>query len=311
MTLLRYSFYFFIGTVFQFGFAQEATPWQRLEYLCNHDITLTHVVAAPKQITLIFNDKFYPMKQVGSTQDANISVRYEDKNLVWLTEESVGRLEQKDGAVLAEGCVLQAANAPAVPATSSYACKDDIVVTVRYLEEVAHLSVSDPTYGDQSYELPKATSASGAKFSNGATTWFVQGENANLFEESEEVQHAEDCKLEATMSSTKTLTGTVTYLPRIALPENAVVQVQLQDVSLQDVAAVVLAEQVIETKGQQVPILFSLSYDEATLEPNRVYALSVRIIVDGILRWINTEQVRVLGEGYPNDNVEVRVEQVQ
>jgi len=39
------------------------------------------------------------------------------------------------------------------------------------------------------------------------------------------------------------ITGTVTYLQRIALPPVAVIQVQLLDVSLQDVAAKVLASQ--------------------------------------------------------------------
>jgi putative lipoprotein len=278
-----------------------------------NQVSVTQIIAAPQQITLIFKDTFYPMKQVGTMQDAGLSARYESgTKLSWIIQEGVGRLEREDGTVLAEGCMSRDATMQAeTPATLEYTCKDDVSVSVSYVDDIAQISVSDPNYGDQTYELSRASSASGGKFSNGATTWFVKGDEANLFEEAEEVQHAEKCKLVAITPAMKTLTGTVTYATRVALPENAVVQVQLQDVSLQDVAATVLAEQRIETNGQQVPISFSLSYDETKLEPNHVYALSVRITVGDRLLFINTEQVRVLREGYSSDNVEVQVEQVQ
>jgi uncharacterized lipoprotein YbaY/membrane-bound inhibitor of C-type lysozyme len=306
VTLFRYSFCFLIVFFLHDGIAQNNSPWQRLEYACANEILITQIIATPEQITLIFNDAFYPMKQVSAT-------RYEsDATLSWSVEEGVGRLEEADGIALAEGCTTQnGTTQSATPTPVNYTCKDNVSVYIQYVNDVATISVTHPTYGTQTFELPKVTSASGAKFSNGSTTWFVQGEEGNLFEEAEEVQHAEKCKLLARASAMKTLTGTVTYLPRVALPENAVVQVQLQDVSMQDVAATVLAEQIIETNAQQIPIPFALSYDEGVLEPNRSYALSVRITVDDELYWINTAQVRVLGEGYPSDNVEVRVERVQ
>jgi putative lipoprotein len=309
VTLFRYSFCLLLVFFIQYGFAQD-TPWEKLEYRCNNDVTITQIFAAPEQITLIFNDAFYAMKQVKTTQGV---IRFEsDTKLSWIIEEGVGRLEQGNGTVLAEGCMSRDMSEPSeTPTTLNYACKDDVLVAVQYVNDVANINVADPNYGNQSYELPRVTLASGAKFSNGVTTWFVQGEEANLFEEAEEVQHAEKCTLVANTPAMKTLTGTITYLPRVALPKEAVVRVQLQDVSLQDVAATVLAEQEIETNGQQVPISFSLTYDESLLEPNRIYALSVRITVDDTLLWINMEQVRVLGEGYSSDNVDVRVEQVQ
>jgi putative lipoprotein len=332
VTILKYIVLMLLLVTFQFSFAQDtgsqtiesqttgATPWQRLEYLCAENQSLSQIIAGPGQMTLIFGTLFYPMKQVDIIQDTNAPIHYvsgsPDTTLEWILEKGEGKLLQ-DGTVLAQGCVLRenanaATSETLTPASVSYTCKDNILVNVQYLNDVAQIDVIDPTYGDQAYELPKTDSVSGVKFSNDSTTWFVQGEDANLFEETEEVQHAEDCKLVATMNaSTKTLTGTVTYLLRVALPENAVLQIQLQDVSLQDVAATVLAEQTIETKGQQVPIPFSLSYDVAKLEPNRIYALSVRITVAGKLRWINDEQVRVLSGGYPSNNVGVRMIQVQ
>src|SRR5258708_34753519 len=64
------------------------------------------------------------------------------------------------------------------------------------------------------------------------------------------------------------VTGTVTYRQRIALPRQAVVQVQLLDVSKADAPAIVIAEQTIETKTSCVDgmeteqeFLKELSYD--------------------------------------------------
>ena len=83
-----------------------------------------------------------------------------------------------------------------------------------------------------------------------------------------------------------TITGNVAYRERIMLPDNAVVTVRLQDVSLADASAVLLAEQVIETNGAQVPVYFSLDYNTADIKPGHRYSVSARIEVNGKLRFI-------------------------
>jgi putative lipoprotein len=285
--------------------SQTTTPWQRLEYLCEGGKTLAQIIPEPTRMTLIFGTAFYPMRQVEQQRETSSGVRYESEALgpkiVWFTQQNEGTrqgegtLLQEDGAILAQNCVLQEeargeAETPQIlmipPETLSYTCKDEVVVTVTYFNDTAQLFVSAPTYGEQTFELPLVVSVSGAKFSNGSATWFTEGDEANLFEEAEEVQHAEACKRVTNEAAMETLTGTVVYLQRIALPENAVIQVQLQDVSRQDVAAIVLAEQTIAAQGQQVPIPFSLSYDLSRPESNHTYALSVRITVNGELHWI-------------------------
>src|SRR5690606_28033950 len=55
---------------------------------------------------------------------------------------------------------------------------------------------------------------------------------------------------------TGVLTGTVTYLQRVALPPGSVIEVRLQDVSRADAAAEVIASQTITTAGENVPIPF-------------------------------------------------------
>ena len=105
------------------------------------------------------------------------------------------------------------------------------------------------------------------------------------------------------------VTGRVMYRQRIALPDNAIVKVQLQDVSLQDVAAKVISEQIIETGGKQVPFDFVLPYDPAEIDERFTYAISVRITVDGKLKFINTTSHQVITRGKPTD-LDVTVEMV-
>jgi uncharacterized lipoprotein YbaY len=106
------------------------------------------------------------------------------------------------------------------------------------------------------------------------------------------------------------LNGTVTYLERIALPANAVVQIELQDMSQPDVPPVILSYQRIVTNGKQVPIPFKLQYDPAQIDPKGTYALAARITVGRQLRWINNEPVPVLTQGSPTDNVRIIVHRV-
>jgi len=108
-----------------------------------------------------------------------------------------------------------------------------------------------------------------------------------------------------------TLTGTVSYLPRIALPPDAVVTVRLLDVSLADAPSVTLAEAVIPTDGRQVPISFALAYRADEIQPRHRYAVRAEIRgADGGLLWTTDTIHPVLTNGAPTDGVEVRVVQV-
>ncbi len=79
------------------------------------------------------------------------------------------------------------------------------------------------------------------------------------------------------MAEDRTLTGTVTYRERIALPPDARVEVELLDVSRADAPALAIAETgfVPET---QVPIAFSLDYDSREIDARHSYALRARIL---------------------------------
>ncbi len=112
-------------------------------------------------------------------------------------------------------------------------------------------------------------------------------------------------------SSQATVTGTVTYLQRIALQPDAVVTVRIEDVSKADTIAEVIGEQVIQTDGAQVPIPFEVAYDPDQIEENHSYSLRVRIEDSaGKLLWINDTSVPVITRGNPVQDVEVLVVQV-
>jgi putative lipoprotein len=70
----------------------------------------------------------------------------------------------------------------------------------------------------------------------------------------------------------------------------------LQDVSLADAPATVLATQRITTPGQ-VPIAFSLAYDPAAINEVNRYALQARIEQGNRLLFINDTYTPVLTDG--------------
>lgn len=101
------------------------------------------------------------------------------------------------------------------------------------------------------------------------------------------------------------LTGTVTFNQRIALGPTTIIEVRLVDVSRADAPAVLIAQQEFETGGRQVPIPFELRFDPARIDERMTYALEARITQGTILTWVNAQQVRVLTQGAPKDQIKV------
>ncbi|WP_210454928.1 YbaY family lipoprotein [Vibrio crassostreae] len=90
---------------------------------------------------------------------------------------------------------------------------------------------------------------------------------------------------EVVAENTQVISGTVSYRERIALPENAVVTVTLEDISLADVPSTVIATQEFTTDGKQVPFAFELNYDNNKIKANHRYNMRASIHVDGKLRF--------------------------
>jgi putative lipoprotein len=108
----------------------------------------------------------------------------------------------------------------------------------------------------------------------------------------------------------KAMSGRVTYLQRIALPAGASIEVSLDDVSIADAPSSRLGSVTITTKGENVPIPFTLTYDPTVVRPERSYAVSARITIEGELRWISSTRHAVLTSGNPSDDVTITVQPV-
>jgi putative lipoprotein len=107
------------------------------------------------------------------------------------------------------------------------------------------------------------------------------------------------------------VSGTVTYRERIALPPDAVVSVQIRDVSLADAPAQVMGEQIIENPGQ-VPIPYDVAYDPNDIDERHTYAAAARIVDgSGKLLFITTTIFPVITRGNPTEDVQLLVERVE
>lgn len=118
------------------------------------------------------------------------------------------------------------------------------------------------------------------------------------------------CAPTTPVASSSAVTGTVSYVQRIALPPDAVLTVRLLDVSRADAPSVTLAEQTILLAGRQVPVPFSLAYDASAVDPRHTYAVRAEIRQGEDLRWTTDTMVPVLTRGAPSSGVEIRLAMV-
>lgn len=102
-----------------------------------------------------------------------------------------------------------------------------------------------------------------------------------------------------------TLTGTVTYHERVALPPDSRLIVTISDVSLADAPSITIAQSETVIAGRQVPLPFALGYDPARIQPGRDYAVSARIMDGGgQLAWITDTRTALPP---PGQRVELRL----
>ena len=106
--------------------------------------------------------------------------------------------------------------------------------------------------------------------------------------------------------SAPSVSGTVSYRERIALPEGAVLSVRLEDVSRQNAAAILVAERTIPLAGQQVPIPFTLAYNAGAINANNQYVVRATIRAPGTstgpgqLLFTTTRSYPVITRGNPS-----------
>ena len=96
----------------------------------------------------------------------------------------------------------------------------------------------------------------------------------------------------------QSVTGTVSYQERIALPPSAIIRVSIYDVSLMDIEATLIAEteySVADTS--QVPINFKINYLAKDIDPRRLYNVKAQITDGDKLMFSNTAAYPVITKG--------------
>jgi putative lipoprotein len=94
------------------------------------------------------------------------------------------------------------------------------------------------------------------------------------------------------------ITGTVYYRERIALPPGVLVTVRLEDVSLQDAPSELIGQtRFPATKGP--PYEFVLRYDPALVDERNSYALRATLTLDGKLMFTSTRHYPAFADGRP------------
>jgi putative lipoprotein len=90
-------------------------------------------------------------------------------------------------------------------------------------------------------------------------------------------QHSRSSSAEDTAS----VTGTVAYRERVALPPDAIVEVSLIDATVRDDAARVVATTTVRADGHEVPLPFTLHYDAGRIAKTHLYTVGAVIKSSG------------------------------
>ena len=221
--------------------------------------------------------------------------------------------------VLPGVCAVGAQEGPPQPAKPSaevrpaihwtqldYTCEGGTKLTVYLHNETAKVR-----YLGTAYLMTRTRSADGNRYSDGKVIWWSKGNGGFLAEDTPDGNGkmiAKDCQLDEPVKASPaagSITGTVSYLERIALPPNAIIQVRLEDVALADAPAKTIAQERITLGDRQVPVPFELKFDPKTIEEKHTYVVTARILVDDKLRFLSDKAYPVLTRNNP-----VRVEMI-
>jgi putative lipoprotein len=101
--------------------------------------------------------------------------------------------------------------------------------------------------------------------------------------------------LPAAATAQSVIRGEASYRERIALPPEAVFEATLEDVSRQDVSAVVLGS--VRVEGAKTPIRFEIPYDPSEIDERMSYAVRGRILVGDRMMFTTDQVYPVLTRG--------------
>ena len=103
------------------------------------------------------------------------------------------------------------------------------------------------------------------------------------------------------------ITGVITHSHQMALPIGYVVIIQIVDTT-KATPGKMIAEQVIESHGEVLPMPFEIIYDPGKINQEHTYSVLVKIEDStGIMLYTNNTNVPVITNGNPTQKVDVIV----
>lgn len=185
--------------------------------------------------------------------------------------------------------------------TVRYQCDRTRSFAVVFLSEQAKVTLDD----GKALLMRQLPAGSGTRYVNADYMLLSKDGEATISLADTEIYT--NCVSRSNVMRSNTVTGTVTYRPRVALPPDALIKVQLLQIVEPEAPPNTIAEQQIQANGRQVPISFALTYNPEQISPHQSYEVIASILVDGQLRWINTTRYRAITQGHPKQ-IEVIVD---
>ena len=183
-----------------------------------------------------------------------------------------------------------------------YACDNGSRLDISYSVDADGRAQATLHFADEAITLPQVPAASGALYRSGNIRLHTQDDNAVIEDAKGNLRRCARGTISpagsqstpsAASSSFIDVTGSVTYLARIALPPGAILTVRLQS------GKRTLSEQRYELNGAQVPIPFGATIDRDLLGKTAEVTVTARIEAGGKLRFAGSKTFRKLAADTP------------
>jgi putative lipoprotein len=110
------------------------------------------------------------------------------------------------------------------------------------------------------------------------------------------------------VSNKSAITGTIDHSHWMTLPDGTMVIVRIEDTTRDGAPGKKVAESVIKSQGEVIPMPFAVVYDPGKINDNHKYSLTVKIEDStGKILYTNQSDVPVLTQGNPTHDIDVIV----
>jgi putative lipoprotein len=187
-----------------------------------------------------------------------------------------------------------------------YACDNGSRLDISYSADADGRAQATLYFADEALTLPQVPAASGTLYRSGNIRLHTKEDNAVIEDGKGNLRRCTRGSVppappqsvpQPGASSFIDITGSVTYLTRIALPPGAILTIRIQDAARAGAPARTLVEQRYELNGAQVPIPFSATIDKDLLGKKARLAIAARIEHKGRLLFVNSLTYPTLHEG--------------